>query len=171
MMFLSCKSPRTTNLHFSSSNDPSLFTFTLKVSITVVLISPFFSLPWAKVPESMRVFSSFFNGFQPFLPYHSAFTFSMSRIVLGAGSHELASVEVGCKSVCASAAHASTRLRSVQIFAHPTILATLAYFGLVLWRQAVLRGPAFESLLLASTINGAVVPLVESSKWLSFGVE
>jgi hypothetical protein len=60
VMFLSCKSPRTTNCAFSLSKDLSLMTLTLKVSITGVLISPSFS---TNVPASIRVFSSFLSAF------------------------------------------------------------------------------------------------------------
>ena len=59
VIFLSCKSPLTTNLHLSLSNDPSLFTFTLKVSIMGVLVSPEFRVSGANVPESIIVLSSF----------------------------------------------------------------------------------------------------------------
>jgi len=97
----------------------------LNVSITGVRISPFFNMSSAKVPELMSVFSSFLIAFTHSCQTIPSFIFRISRIVFGAGSHELASPVVGCKWVWASVAQASARSKTVQAFAHPTIDATL----------------------------------------------
>jgi hypothetical protein len=51
-------------------------------------------------------------------------------MVLGTGSHELASPDVGCRSVCTLVAQALARSVSKQAFTHPTVSATFKYRGL-----------------------------------------
>ena len=99
VIFLSCKSPLTTNLHLSLSNDPSPFTFTLKVSIMGVLVSPEFRVSGANVPESISVLSSFLIAFSHSCQTIPSFIFRTSRIFLGAGSQEVASPVLGCRLV------------------------------------------------------------------------
>jgi len=155
VMFLSCKSPLSTSCILSLSNDPSLLTFTLNVSITGVLISPAFSVSIANVPELTSVFISFFIAFSHSWRTNPSAILKMSLMDFGAGSQELASLILGIRSAWASAAQASARPKSLQAFAHPTTVAAfpLAYFGCGLRCPADRLGPTCGSLLLESTIS------------------
>jgi len=71
-------------------------------------------------------------------------------------------------------AQALANSKSLQVFAHPTVIAVLAYFEFGLCGRDDRRGPAVGSLLLESSISGLVVCLVSpismSSMESSLGV-
>jgi hypothetical protein len=59
--------------------------------------------------------------------------------------------------VCTSDAQASASIKSLHTFAHPTVVAMLAYFGFGLCGRDDRLGPEVGSVLLESTINGPLV--------------
>jgi hypothetical protein len=156
-MFLSWRSPLKTNRVLSLSSEPSLFTLTLKISITGVLISPSYGLSATKVLVSTNVLSSFLTDFN-----HSCCTvpsgiFSISCILLGAGSHDTTSVVVGTAGI-ASIAHARARswqLEPILSFSHSYPLAILAYLGLGLRARAEHSSPAGSTIDCGEILAGS----------------
>lgn len=114
MLSLIYRSPLTPIWTLSLSRLPSIIIFTLKISMSGMLTSPFSNESMMKVCASTRVFNSFLT-----VASHALFTtpsgiFRISLMVHGTGSQEWASSEDGINCWCASATHASKSSKSLQ---------------------------------------------------------